>query len=97
MSQPFFSVQGQVVTVNGENVQVFEYADAATAETEASYTTDVIHFAIKEDSITRALVVDWVAPPHFYKTGRLIVIYIGDDRPLIDLLEGVLGAQFAGG
>jgi hypothetical protein len=96
VTQPFFSVQGRVITVNGGDVQVFEYENAATAETEASYTTDGIHFAIKEDSITRALVVDWVAPPHFYKAGKLIVLYVGDSESVIDALDGALGSQFAG-
>ncbi len=35
ISQPFFSVEGQTLNVNGESVQVFEYKDAKTAEKEA--------------------------------------------------------------
>ena len=36
VTQPFFSVNGRVIVVNGGDVQVLEYADAVTAETEAA-------------------------------------------------------------
>jgi hypothetical protein len=42
-------------------------------------------------------VVDWGAPPHHFRRGRVIVSYIGDDRAIIGLLTAVLGPQFAGG
>ena len=34
--QPFFSVKGNAITINGENVQVFEYSDSGSADTEAA-------------------------------------------------------------
>ena len=40
--------------------------------------------------------VNWVATPHFYKTGKLIVLYVGDNMTVISTLETVLGPQFAG-
>jgi len=41
-------------------------------------------------------VVDWVAPPHFFLKGRVLVIYLGSDATIVSLLSGVLGSQFAG-
>ena len=38
----------------------------------------------------------WVAPPHFYKAEKLIVLYVGESEAIIDILESVLGPQFAG-
>ena len=35
-------------------------------------------------------------PPHFYRQSRLIVLYVGSDRAIMTLLEGLLGPQFAG-
>ncbi len=89
ISQPFFSVKGNAITVNGENVQVFEYADAATAEAEAAFVS-------ADGSSIGTTMVSWVAAPHFYKTGRLIVLYVGDNEAVINVLETVLGSQFAG-
>src|SRR5262245_42749262 len=35
IEQPFFSVTGRFIKVNGQDVQVFEYPDAASADAEA--------------------------------------------------------------
>lgn len=40
--------------------------------------------------------VDWIAPPHFYKKGQLIVLYAGVNISVIHILEASLGSQFAG-
>ena len=41
--------------------------------------------------------VDWMATPHFYRRGSLIVLYVGDDVATLQLLRDVAGPQFAGG
>ncbi len=89
VSQPFFSVNGQVITVNNGDVQVFEYADTAAADAEAAFVS-------ADGSSVGTTMISWVAPPHFYKTGRLIVLYVGDNTAVINVLEAVLGSQFAG-
>lgn len=89
ISQPFFSVKGNVITVNGGDVQVFEYTDAAAADTEAALVSP-------DGSSIGTTMVSWVAAPHFYKTGKLIVLYVGDNTAVINVLEAVLGSQFAG-
>lgn len=33
----------------------------------------------------------------FYEGGKLIVLYVGDQNDTIDVLDAVLGMQFAGG
>ena len=89
ISQPFFSVKGNAITVNGENVQVFEYADAAAVEAEAALVS-------ADGSSVGTTMVSWVAAPHFYQAGKLIVLYVGDSATVINVLEAVLGTQFAG-
>ncbi len=89
VTQPFFSVKGNVITVNGGRVQVFEYADTAAADTEAALVSP-------DGSSIGTTMVGWVAAPHFYKTGRLIALYVSDDTAVINVLEAVLGTQFAG-
>lgn len=87
IEQPFFSVSGQVITVNGADVQVFEYADAAAAEAEAAL--------ISPDgrSVGTSMVM-WVATPHFFSVERLIVLYVGDDVQVLETLGAALGPQF---
>ncbi len=100
IQQPCFSVDARVVTVNGSDVQVFEYEDAAAADTEAALISP--HgFSIKipinnDEQIFKICSYGWIAPPHFYKASNLIVLYVGENQTVIDVLESVLGPQFAG-
>jgi hypothetical protein len=89
VTQPFFSVTGQVTAVNGEQVQVYEYANDDDASAEASRISP-------DGGTVGTAMVDWVAPPHFYKEGKLIVLYVGTKVSVMRILETVLGPQFAG-
>ena len=40
--------------------------------------------------------VSWIEPPHFYKVGRILVLYIGTDSNVINALGEIIGPQFAG-
>jgi hypothetical protein len=89
LSQPFFNVDGQQVTINGSDLQVFEYANTAAADADAALVS-------RDGGSVGTSMVSWIEPPHFYKQGRLIVLYLGTDRAILNLLSGVLGPQFAG-
>ena len=89
VSQPFFAPQGQVVTVNGEDIQAFEFPSVEEADAAADTVSP-------DGSAIGTSMVFWVAPPHFYKAGRLIVIYIGSDGDVIAALQAAMGSQFAG-
>ncbi len=82
-------MKGLVITVNGSNVQVFEYATADEADAEAALVSP-------DGSSIGTTMASWVAPPHFYKAEKLIVLYVGESEAIIDILESVLGPQFAG-
>lgn len=89
VSQPFLSVKGQIITIGGEQVQIFEYASAKAAKREAERVSGT------GLSVGTSMPL-WVAPPHFYKDGRLIVLYVGENSAVIKALESILGPQFAG-
>jgi hypothetical protein len=40
---------------------------------------------------------EWIDTPHFWRSGRVIVLYLGDDQGFIEVLIAILGASFAGG
>jgi hypothetical protein len=88
-TQDFFSVKGQIVRVNGTDIQVFEYENAEAMENDASQV------APDGGSIGTSMVT-WMDAPHFYQAGKLIVLYLGNDQSIRDLLNKVLGPQFAG-
>ena len=89
ITQDFFSPEGNVLKVNGADVQVFEYESAEAMENEAS------HVASDGGSVGTSMMM-WMDAPHFYKAGRILVLYIGSDATVLNLLEQVLGPQFAG-
>ncbi|MCA1620505.1 MAG: hypothetical protein LC795_14590 [Acidobacteria bacterium] len=89
VTQPFFSVEGRAFDVEGENVQVFRYPTEAAARKEAAGVSP-------DGSGTATSMVSWVGTPHFYRKGRLIVLYVGDNPKVLGALSGALGAQFAG-
>jgi len=89
ITQDFFRPEGHIIKVNGADVQVFEYESADAMENEASQV------APDGGSIGTSM-VSWMDAPHFYKTGRIIALYVGGDQTILDLLNMVLGAQFAG-
>lgn len=84
VEQPFFEVSGQVIKVNGLDVQVFEFPDEATRENVSSLITP-------EGQPNPTTMVDWVDQPNFWARGQVIVLYVGEDQMLIDLLTQVLG------
>jgi hypothetical protein len=88
--QDFFTPEGSILKVNGADVQVFEYESAEAMEGEASQV------APDGGSIGTSM-VSWMDTPHFYKAGRIIVLYVGSDQAILDVLAKVLGPQFAGG
>lgn len=89
VEQVFFTVKGQILKVNGADVQVFEYESAAAMETDAAQV-------VPDGGSIGTSMVTWVATPHFYKSARVLVLYVGDDTAILDLLKGALGGQFAG-
>ena len=89
VKQPFFSVRGTILLVEGERVQVMEYRDAAAIEAAAAHIAP-------DGSSTGTTMVSWVALPHFFRTVTTIVLYVGENSKVIDALTSVLGPQFAG-
>jgi hypothetical protein len=80
VSQAFFSPEGDILKVNGADVQVFEYESPEAMENKASQV------APDGRSIGTSMVA-WVHTPHFYKADRIIVLYIGSDQTILSLLE----------
>jgi hypothetical protein len=90
VSQPFFSSTGRIININNEAIQVFQYTRAATAEDEAKRVSpDGMSIGTNKPS--------WMAPPHFFKSGKLIVLYVGNDPTVLKVLQTAIGNQFAGG
>jgi hypothetical protein len=90
ISQPFFIPQGQVIKLNGEDVQVFEYVSEEEAIKEAMQVS-------ADGSSVGTSMITWIDTPHFYQSGKIVVLYVGNTPEMIETLLEVLGPQFAGG
>ena len=89
VKQPFFSTAASIMNINGEGVQIFEFRQVLAAEKEA--------MRVSPDGMTiGASKPSWMAPPHFFRSGRLIVVYVGNEPTILQLLQDALGKQFAG-
>ena len=84
-----FAVPTNVISVNGEDVQVFEFS----SENEAQVASEIVS---KDGTEIGTSIIRWIAPPHFYTNGNIIVLYVGDNLEMTVLLSELLGPQFAG-
>lgn len=88
--QPFLSVPGKVISVNGVEIQVFEYEDEAAMRAEAATIA-------ADGSSVGTTMITWAEPPHFFAKGGLIVLYVGAGSELVQLLVDILGEPIAVG
>ncbi|HXG49808.1 MAG TPA: hypothetical protein VNN77_00180 [candidate division Zixibacteria bacterium] len=78
-----------MIDLYGEHVQVFEYPDARRANAEAALVSP-------DGRTVGTTKPHWLGPPHFFKKGRLIVLYVGDNDKVVETLSRALGRPFAG-
>jgi len=84
-----FSVPTIVISVNGENLQVYEFSSATEAQNAA--------LLVSEDGTEIGTsIIHWIDTPHFYTQGDIIVLYVGHTQEMLNLLESLLDKQFAG-
>ncbi len=88
-----FGIKPTELKVNGQQVLVYEFAPGTSAE-QASEGISVSGTSIDFDGTVET--VHWISTPHFYLFGSSIVLYIGNDAEMGELLS-VLGGQIAGG
>ena len=89
ISQPFFPMPGQTLQVNGQDVQVFEFKDSSVTKSHAKEISP-------DGKSIQNTAIQWISPPHFFSTGKIIVLYLGTDPTLLRELEMVMGKQIAG-
>lgn len=89
VDQPFLSITGTMIKLRGEDVQLFQYSSAAQMEAEAKLIS-------RDGNTVGTKKIHWIGAPHFFKQGRILVLYVGDEKKVEEALETALGPQFAG-
>ncbi|HVT02445.1 MAG TPA: hypothetical protein VHL58_03610 [Thermoanaerobaculia bacterium] len=89
IEQPFWTRQARVFSTPAGDIQVYEFPSAADAQTAAKQVGGG-GGTIGTSSMA------WMAPPHFFRSGNVIVIYLGSSAETLQKLEAVFGKQFEG-
>ena len=89
IAKPYLSANGVILNVDGQPVQIFEYAD------EATLADDVAGLAPDASSID-GTALTWPVPPRFWRRGAVLVLALTEDEVLVERLSQALGAPFAG-
>ena len=87
-------VKSTVYDVPGGVLHVFGFPTEQAA-TEAAGRIEPDGYTIQN---TRGInqAVDWAAPPHWYREGEQIAVYIGTSPEVTAALDEIAGPQFAG-
>ena len=86
---PFFRVPGQVVRVNGQDLQVFVYPDATSRKSDSARIS-------ADGRLIAGEVVNWPVPPRFASAGNVLAVLLSSDSRLggrVDRAIGTLGDQ----
>jgi ketosteroid isomerase-like protein len=87
--QPFFAVPAKVLAIGADEIEVFEFARAQDAEKAAATVS-------ADGGTIGTSAMHWMAPPHFHRRGRTILIHLGSTAEVQSAIEGMAGAAFAG-
>lgn len=84
VDQPFFTVRGQIMKLEGSDVQVFQYASDDSRQAESDQISE-------DGSSVGTSMIAWIDQPNFWAKDSLIVLYVGTDSVIQSILSGVLG------
>jgi hypothetical protein len=83
-----------VYRVPGGDLRVFTYTTVAKARAAAARVAPDGYTVATESGINQ--VIDWAAPPHWFRDGREVAVYVGTSKDVVDALGAVAGPQIAG-
>jgi hypothetical protein len=81
IEQPFLDVPGQIVDVEGEDLQVYIYSSADEREADLRIAPD------GSPDPGPTTLVDWVANPHAYGVRNVLALFVSDDEALATAIE----------
>lgn len=82
---PFFRVPGQLVQVNGQDLQVFVYTDATTRKSDSARIS-------ADGTMIAGEIVEWPAKPWFASNENVLTVLLSNDSRLAGRVERAIGA-----
>ncbi len=81
-----------ILCVDRELIHVYAYA---SDQARADHSDGIGASGSDIRTGTRAVMVDWVGPPHFFARGRIIVLYLGHTHSVLAQLTHLLGTTLS--
>jgi len=86
---PYLTSTGELLRLNGQDVQAYTYESAEAAKKEA--------VLINPDGSKEGVAfIRWPGPMHFHGLDRYILVYVGEDEEVLISLNLTFGGAFAG-
>lgn len=87
------------VIVNGETMYLIEYSsedEMSKRASEISPNASTIEKTLADGSKQTINIEKSSIPTHYFKKGKIILIYAGNNESILKILEEIFGQQFAG-
>lgn len=89
VEQTWFTPRARVIRIGATGeAQIYEYPTEEQAATEAK--------RVNPDGSIGTTMPFWIAPPHFFRHRKLLVLYLGSDETSLLKLRAILGNEVAG-
>lgn len=89
-SNTFLKGEATAININEEFINVYEYKNSNQMEADLKTISG-------DGSIVGNAIIEWLYTPHIYKSGDIIVLYVGENSEIKDIIQKLVGNQFAGG
>ncbi|WBW98341.1 hypothetical protein [Oceanirhabdus sp. W0125-5] len=96
VKQEFLPTTRKRMIIGEEAVDIYLYGNNKKMENDAkNIDSGGCEYTSKGD-ILNSVKVSWISEPHFYKKGKIIVLYVGTNEKIISDLKEIFGEEFAG-
>lgn len=79
------TVKGNLITLGNDNIQIFEYGDASSAQLEAA--------ALSKRYMSSSRSLAWKKDMHIYVDSTLVIFYMGNRENVLDSLNHIVDAR----
>jgi len=88
------SVARKPLLIGDEIISVYEYASNGDMEKDSAYIDKNGLGISRPGGVVK---ITWISTPYFFKSGTLIVNYVGEDEQILSFLTEHYGSEIAGG
>ncbi|AGX44385.1 putative cell wall binding repeat protein [Clostridium saccharobutylicum] len=97
VEEDFLPTTRKLITIDDESITVYVYN--GNEEMEKDATNLINNNGSYEKTLANGeevVCLDWTYAPHFYKNGKIIVQYCGENKTILSDLKAILGETFVG-